>query len=63
MENWLNSLSIKELRTWIKNNDALRFFASDLQIKNIDLAKDILKKKNKRLKRQLNNGTQLWYPN
>ena len=45
MENWLKSLSIKELKTWIKNNDAVRFFASDLQIKNIELAKEILKDK------------------
>ena len=45
MENWLKSLSIRELKTWIKNNDALRFFASDLQIENIELAKEILKDK------------------
>ena len=48
MEKWFNSLSVKELRTWIKNNDALRFFASDLQIENIELAKDILKSKLKK---------------
>ena len=45
MKNWFNSLSIKELRTWIKNNDALRFFATDLQIENIELAKEILNEK------------------
>ena len=48
MEKWFNSLSIKELRTWIKNNDALIFFASDLQIENIELAKEILKSKLKK---------------
>jgi len=65
MENWFNSLSIKELRAWIKNfeNSNLGMFLDNQPTeKDILKAKEILKKKNKRLKRQLNNGTQLWYP-
>ena len=63
MENWFNSLSIIKLRKWIKENEDLRFFASDLQIENIDLAKEILNKKKQKLKRSLNNQTSIWFPN
>ena len=66
MEKWFNSLSIKELNTWIKNfeNSYLTMFL-DNQPSDEDIAKakEILKKKKNKLKRQLNNGTQLWFPN
>ena len=47
MENWFNSLSIKELRTWIKHMTSLPilFFATDEEKQNIELAKDILNSK------------------
>ena len=63
MEKWFNSLSIRELRTWIKNfENCSIFLGNQPSDEDIAKAKEILKKKNKRLKRQLNNGTQLWYP-
>ena len=47
MEKWFNSLSVKELRTWIKHMTSLPilFFATDEEKQNIELAKDILKSK------------------
>tara|TARA_A100000171_G_C2035130_1_gene97727 strand:- start:249 stop:401 length:153 start_codon:yes stop_codon:yes gene_type:complete len=47
MDNWLNSLSVKELRTWIKHMTSLPilFFATDEEKQNIELAKEILKSK------------------
>jgi hypothetical protein len=47
MEKWLNSLSKKELRTWIKNMSSftILFFATDEDKQNIQLAQKILKTK------------------
>ena len=47
MEKWLNSLSKKELRTWIKNmsSSTILFFATDEDKQNIQLAQKILKTK------------------
>ena len=66
METWFNTLSIKELRIWIKNfeNSNLGMFL-DNQPSEEDIfkAKEILKKKKNKLKRQLNNETKIWFPN
>ena len=47
MDNWLTSLSVKELRIWIKHMTSLPilFFATDEEKQNIELAKEILKSK------------------
>ena len=64
MEKWFNSLSIKELNTWIKNFENSSIFLGN-QPSNEDIAKakEILKKKKNKLKRQLNNETKIWFPN
>lgn len=45
MEDWLKSLSKKELRVWIKHMSSLPilFFATDEDKKNLEIAKQILK--------------------
>lgn len=47
MDKWLNSLSNKELKTWIKNIDSPigQFLASDEDRNNLKLAKDIYNKR------------------
>jgi len=47
MDKWLNSLSNKELKTWIKNIDTPfgQLLASDEDIKNIKTAKNIYNKR------------------
>ena len=47
MEEWLESLSNKELRLWIRHMSSLPilFFATDEEKQNIDTAKQILKKR------------------
>lgn len=44
MENWLKSLSKKELRLWIRHMSSLPilFFATDEDKKNLEIAKQIL---------------------
>ena len=45
MEEWLKSLSKKELRLWIRHMSSLPilFFATDEDKKNLQMAKQILK--------------------
>jgi hypothetical protein len=45
MENWLKSLSKKELKLWVKHMSSLPilFFATDEDRKNLQIAKEILK--------------------
>jgi len=45
MKKWLESLSKKELRTWIKHMSSLPilFFATDEDKRNLQIAKQILK--------------------
>lgn len=47
MDKWLNSLSNKELKTWIKNmgSPINQFLASDEDIKNLETAKSIYNKR------------------
>ena len=47
MDKWINSLSNKELKTWIKNmdNPLGQFLASNEDIKNLELAKNIYNKR------------------
>jgi len=49
MENWFQTLSRKELTTWLKNmsNPFNMFLNTDEDLKNLQLAKSILKQKNK----------------
>tara|TARA_Y100000401_G_C8221783_1_gene173681 strand:- start:24 stop:173 length:150 start_codon:yes stop_codon:yes gene_type:complete len=47
MKEWFNTLSTKELKTWIKMMDSPvnKFLNSDNQNKNILIAKEILKER------------------
>lgn len=66
MENWFNSLSIIELRKWIKNfeNSNLNMFLENQPTEDDILkAKEILNKKKQKLKRSLNSQTSIWFPN
>jgi len=66
MENWFNSLSIIELRKWIKNfeNSSLNMFLENQPTEDDILkAKEILNKKKQKLKRSLNSQTSIWFPN
>ena len=47
MENWFKSLSKKELRAWIKmmSNPINMFLNNDENLKNIEMAKIVLKQK------------------
>jgi len=47
MINWFKNLTIRELRTWIKNMEYTMFLNTDEDLKNLQLAKSILKQKNK----------------
>jgi len=66
MENWFNSLSIIELKKWIKNfeNSNLNMFLENQPTEDDILkAKEILNKKKQKLKRSLNSQTSIWFPN
>ena len=66
MENWFNSLSIIELRKWIKtfeNSNLNMFLENQPTEDDILKAKEILNKKKQKLKRSLNSQTSIWFPN
>tara|TARA_B100001939_G_C16749024_1_gene533090 strand:+ start:423 stop:572 length:150 start_codon:yes stop_codon:yes gene_type:complete len=49
MEKWFNSLSVKELRTWIKNfENSSIFLGNQPSDEDIAKAKEILKSKQKK---------------
>ena len=66
MENWFNSLSIIELRKWIKtfeNSNLNMFLENQPTEDDILKAKEILNKKKQKLKRSLNSQASIWFPN
>jgi len=47
MEKWLNTLSNKEIKTWVKSMSNLYLLLTDEEKQNINIAKQVLNKRAK----------------